>query len=93
MTKLKSNEQVIGEVNCEKCNRLCPLKEITYPRAKQLKSAFYWSQYYYCSGCGYFGRDDAFKVWNTNERALEVKRYLASKEEMDRQNNFLGNIQ
>lgn len=64
MSKPKKNYVIIGQVNCEKCEALCDIKEITQPTKKQLTSYCYWREWYYCNNCGFFGREDYNKVIN-----------------------------
>lgn len=64
-TMSKKNNNIIGKVNCEKCNELCDLKEIKEPTEKQLRGAYYYKEWYHCK-CGFWGRDEINKVWNKN---------------------------
>ena len=66
MSKKKKNFTIIGRINCESCGKECDLKEITQPTAKQLKQAYYFTEWYHCFPCGYWGREEKNKVWNKN---------------------------
>ena len=83
------NYEIIGKINCQRCNTVIKLRELKEPTAKQEKNGGYWTQWAYCYSCGDFNRDDMFKVPLT----LVTRIALSDIEERDRQEQFLKSLQ
>lgn len=85
----KKNYDIIGKINCQRCNTVIKLRELTEPTSKQKKNGGYWTQWAYCYKCGDFNRDDNFKVPLT----LVTRIALSDWEETQRQEQFLKSLQ
>ena len=83
--------KVIGASNnhCKKCNKRLYWKEHPKITKKELSRPYYFSKWEYClNGCKAVWHHEEFKVWNKNDKALELKNY----EEINEQVSFLRNI-
>lgn len=80
----KNHVDIVCKVNeCPKCKNTMETRKHKNISAKQLKQPFYFSQWDYCTNCKYIQTDEAFKVWNRNEKAkklVEMVEYRQVKE-------------
>jgi ribonuclease HI len=67
---------------CKQCGRKLVVKA-TKKSAAQLKKAFYYSAYYYCTYCQKLYHDEKFKVVNGQEELFEEKKALDTLDTLD----------
>lgn len=86
--KLKRVKVIKKGEKCPCCNN--PMQRRTHASIgeKQLKKAYYYKEWDYCSPCRYVQHYEKFKVFNNNEKG----RSLQMKQELDVLDHFMRHL-
>lgn len=75
-TKRKKRVSIICDgLDCPKCNRPMQRRKHSSITPKELKKAYYFSEWDYCVSCKHIQLYEKYKIWNNNEKSRRVWEY------------------